>query len=103
LTPPTRELLVTGMGEIEAIARARGVPLPEDVIARTLAILDGVNPAGTSSLQRDIGAGKRSELDEWTGAVVRLGARAQVPTPLHDFLYAALLPQERRARGELAF
>jgi 2-dehydropantoate 2-reductase len=103
LTPPTRELLATGMREIESIARARGVPLPDDVVERTLAILDGVNPAGTSSLQRDIAAGKRSELDEWTGAVVRLGARARVPTPLHDFLYAALLPQERHARGELAF
>jgi 2-dehydropantoate 2-reductase len=103
LTPPTRELLATGMREIEAIARVRGVPLPPDVIERTLAILDGVNPAGTSSLQRDIAAGKRSELDEWTGAVARLGARAGVPTPLHDFLYASLLPQERRARGELTF
>ena len=59
--------------------------------------------ARTSSLQRDIAAGKRSELDEWTGAVVRLGARAGVPTPLHDLLYATLLPQERRARGELDF
>jgi len=103
LTPPTRELLARGMREIEAIARARGVALPVDIVERTLAILDGVNPSGTSSLQRDIAAGKRSELDEWTGAVVRLGARAGVPTPLHDFLYAALLPQERRARGELKF
>ena len=40
------------------------------------------------------------ELDAWTGAVVRLGARAGVPRPLHEFLYATLLPQERRARGE---
>jgi 2-dehydropantoate 2-reductase len=103
LTPPTRELLAAGMREIEGVARARGVALAADVVERTFAILDGVNPAGTSSLQRDIAAGKRSELDEWTGAVVRLGARAGVPTPLHDFLYASLLPQERRARGEVAF
>jgi 2-dehydropantoate 2-reductase len=103
LTSPTRELLATGMREIESIARARRVALPTDIVERTLASLDGVNPSGTSSLQRDVAAGKRSELDDWTGAVVRLGARAGVPTPLHDFLYAALLPQERRARGELTF
>ena len=101
--PGTRELLVRGMREIEAIARARGVVLPQDCVERTLAVLEGVNPSGTSSLQRDIAAGKRSELDEWTGAVVRRGARAGVPTPLHDVLYATLLPQERRARGELTF
>ena len=103
LSPPTRELLERGMREIEAIARARGVALREDVIARTFALLKAANPSGTSSLQRDIAAGKRSELDAWTGAVVRLGARANVPTPLHDVLYAVLLPQERRARGEIAF
>jgi 2-dehydropantoate 2-reductase len=103
LTPPTRELLVRGMREIEALARARGVALPPDAVERTLATLEGVTPTGTSSLQRDIAAGKRSELDAWTGAVVRLGARGGVPTPLHDFVYAALLPQERRARGELSF
>ncbi|HEY9183558.1 MAG TPA: 2-dehydropantoate 2-reductase, partial [Gammaproteobacteria bacterium] len=103
LTPPTRDLLARGMREIEAIGRARGIALPADTVERTLAILDGVTPSGTSSLQRDIAAGKRSELDAWTGAVVRLGARAGVPTPLHDFLYATLLPQERRARGEVSF
>jgi 2-dehydropantoate 2-reductase len=103
LTPPTRELLERGMREIEAIARARGITLPDDVIARTFAMLAAANPSGTSSLQRDIAAGKRSELDAWTGAVVRLGVRAKIPTPLHDFLYAVLLPQERRARGEIAF
>jgi 2-dehydropantoate 2-reductase len=101
--PGTRELLVRGMREIEAVGRGLGVALPERIVDSTLTVLDALTPAGTSSLQRDIAAGKRSELDEWTGAVVRLGARAGVPTPLHDFLYAALLPQERRARGELTF
>jgi len=33
------------------------------------------------------------------GAVVRLGRAAGVPTPIFDTLYAALLPQERKARG----
>jgi len=103
VTPPTRELLVRAMREIEAIARARSVALPADAVERTLATLEGVTPSGTSSLQRDIAAGRRSELDAWTGAVVRLGARAGVPTPLHDVLYSTLLPQERRARGELSF
>ena len=101
--PGTRELLTRGMREIDAIARANRIALPQDCVERTLAILGSVTPSGTSSLQRDIAAGKRSELDEWTGAVVRLGKRAGVPTPVHDILYAALLPQERRARGELSF
>jgi 2-dehydropantoate 2-reductase len=101
--PRTRELLERGIREIRDVAAARGVRLPADAVERTLAILDAVTPAGTSSLQRDIAAGRRSELDEWTGAVVRLGAAAGVPTPVHDLLYAGLLPLELRARGELTF
>jgi 2-dehydropantoate 2-reductase len=99
----TRALLVTGMREIEAVARAQGVPLPADSLERALALLDATTPAGTSSLQRDIAAGKPSELDAWTGAVVRLGAARGVATPLHSFIYGTLLPLERRARGEIEF
>jgi 2-dehydropantoate 2-reductase len=102
-TPETRALIETGMREIAAVALAQGIRLAPDTIPRTLALLDGTTPTGTSSLQRDIAAGKRSELDAWTGAVVRLGAKLGVATPTHSFLYAALLPLERRARGELAF
>ena len=101
--PETRLLLEAGMGEVAAVARANGVRLPDDAVERALALLDVATPSGTSSLQRDIADGKHSELDAWAGAVVRLGAARSVPTPIHDFCYAALLPQERRARGELAF
>ena len=102
-TPETRALIEAGMREIAAVAAAQGVRLPAETIRRTLALLDGTTATGTSSLQRDIAAGKRSELDAWTGAVVKLGAELGVATPTHSFLYAALLPLERRARGEIAF
>jgi 2-dehydropantoate 2-reductase len=102
-TPETRALMISGMREIEAVARANGVRLADGAVDRALALLDKAAPEGTSSMQRDIAAGKRSELDAWTGAVVRLGAEHAVPTPLHSFLYTCLLPLERRARGELAF
>jgi len=102
-TRETRGLIEAGMREIAAVALAQGVRLSSDVVQRTLALLDRTTPTGTSSLQRDIAAGKRSELDAWTGAVVRLGTKLGVPTPTHSFLYAALLPLDRRARGELDF
>jgi 2-dehydropantoate 2-reductase len=87
------------MEEILAVARARGIALPETVVASTLAFVDSLSPDGTTSLQRDIADGKPSELEAWNGAVARLGHEAGVPTPLHEFLYESLLPQERRARG----
>lgn len=68
-----------------------------------MAIADGMDPAATASMQRDLMAGRPSELEAQTGAVVRLGREAGVPTPVNRYLYASLLPMERRARGELRF
>ena len=68
--------------------------------ARTLAFVDGVPAGSTASMQRDLGAGRPSELDDQAGAILRAARAAGVAAPLHQALLAALLPQERAARGE---
>src|SRR5262245_57029874 len=101
--PETRRMIESGMEEIRAVGRARGITLPDDAVPRAMGFVDALDPAGTSSLHRDIADGKPSELEAWNGAVVRLGREAGVTTPTHAFLYSSLLPLERRARGELTF
>lgn len=99
--PQTRQMLEGAINEAFAVGRARGVRLPDDAPARTMALIDDMPAEGTTSMQRDIAAGRPSELDSLVGAVVRLGQEAGVDTPLHTFVYNILWPQERRARGEL--
>ena len=101
--PHLRRMLEDAIGEAFAVGRARSVRLPDDAPARTLALIDGMPPEGTTSMQRDIAAGRPSELDYLVGAVVRLGEASGVATPLYVFMYYALWPQERRARGDLSF
>jgi len=101
--PATRALLEAAMEEIRAVALARGVGLPDDVVSRTMAFVDTLPAAGTASLQRDLAAGRPSELEWWSGAVARLGAEAGVATPIHAFVYWSMLPTELRARGRLTF
>jgi 2-dehydropantoate 2-reductase len=101
--PRTRRMVERGIEEVEALARARRIALPANAAAKAIATLESVTPAGTSSLQRDIVAGKPSELEAWVGSVVRLAAESGVAVPLHEYLYASLLPLELRARGELRF
>lgn len=100
--PETRGMLVQGIREIEAVARARKIPLPDDVVARTMAVVDTLPPDGTISLQRDIAAGRPSELEAWNGAVVRLGREVGVATPLNEVLYHSLLPLEVSSRSSSA-
>jgi 2-dehydropantoate 2-reductase len=101
--PETRRLLTEVMGEIYDLARVRGVNLEEDTVPRAMKFLDGMPADATASLQRDMAAGRPSELEAWTGAVVRLGRESGLPTPRNEFIHASLLPLERRARGQAEF
>jgi 2-dehydropantoate 2-reductase len=97
--PETRALLEQAMREVEGVARAHGVSLDPNVVPTTMAFCDAMAPAQTASMQRDVLEGKPSELESIIGIMVRLGEELVVPVPAFRFLYAALLPQERRARG----
>ncbi len=97
--PGTRAMAEAGLREVVAVANARGVALDPLQVEATLRFLDTMPYEGTASMQRDIMEGRPSELEAQNGAVVRLGQAAGVPTPVHSFLYHALLPQELAARG----
>jgi 2-dehydropantoate 2-reductase len=97
--PPTRDLLRRILDEAAGVARATGVSLAEDAAGRAMAFVDGMAPASTASMQRDISEGRPSELEAIIGVIVRLGREAGIPTPATSFVYASLLPQERRVRG----
>jgi len=101
-TPATRELLERAVREIHTLGRACGVALADDAVARTLAFIAKLPPEGTTSMQRDLAQGKRSELDLLTGSAVRIGREKGVPTPVHETLYAVLLPSELAARKAAA-
>ena len=97
--PGTRQMRVDAVREVLAIARARGVRFPDNIVDILMGVLDNYPPETTISMQRDIVAGRPSELDNQVGAVVRLGKESGVPTPVNSLIYAALLPQEMKARG----
>lgn len=96
--PATRDLLVAGMREVVAVAARRGIELDPDLVDANLEFLDRLPADGSTSLQRDVQEGRRTELDALAGAVSRLGREAGLTTPVHDHLYAVLLPHELAAR-----
>ncbi|HEY7355421.1 MAG TPA: 2-dehydropantoate 2-reductase [Ktedonobacterales bacterium] len=101
--PETRQMLEQVMRETLLVGQARGIALTEQAITKAFAGVDGVVESGTASMQRDIMAGRPSELEYQNGAVVRLGQEVGVATPVNALIYHSLLPQELRARGNLQF
>ena len=88
--PVTRAMLRDVMAEVAAVARARGVAVAPDVADAQLRFIDTLAPEMTSSMLGDLTRGRRLEVEWLSGAVVRLGAEAGVPTPLNRAIYAAL-------------
>jgi 2-dehydropantoate 2-reductase len=96
--PETRVLLTGLMREVEAVARAKGIALDQDVVEKTLAFIDNSAPHIKTSMQRDFEAGRPSELESMIGIIGRKGREMNIPTPVADFVYACLLPVDLKAR-----
>jgi 2-dehydropantoate 2-reductase len=91
--PKWRAYIVSAMQEIYALAHARGIKLPADSVETVMAGVDALPEDATSSMQRDIAAGKPSELESQNGAVVRLAREAGVEVPTHELILRVLREQ----------
>jgi len=97
--PQRRTQMLSAMQEIYALARARGINLPSDSVDTVMAAVDALSEDATSSMQRDIAAGKPSELESQNGAVVRMAHEAGIEVPTHALIYHTLRPLEEKARA----
>ena len=88
--PKWRRHIRNAMNEIYTLAHARGIKLPPDSIDKVMSAVDGLPEDATSSMQRDIAAGKPSELESQNGAVVRMARQAGVEVPTHELIYETL-------------
>jgi 2-dehydropantoate 2-reductase len=90
--PPTRELYIEAIREVETLARVQEIDLGVDIIEKTIALTESFEPTATSSMQRDVAAGNLFELEAFNGKIVRLGCELGIPTPVHQAIYALLKP-----------
>jgi len=81
--PHARGFLLDVVREAVTVGRAMGVPLPENYAEQRMAFIDTLPPQMTASMQGDLARRNRLELPWLSGAVVELGARLGVPTPLN--------------------
>lgn len=90
--PLMRSVLRTVMQETCAVAHAEGAGLPADFIEERMAFVDTLPDTMKASMLHDLEAGRRLELPWLSGAVVRLGERHGIATPVNQTIVAALTP-----------
>ena len=77
--------------EAYAVARKRGVPMKrEDAEAIVQRLYKSYADDASSSLQRDMHAGRPCEVETFSGYIVREGKRLGVPVPVSEMMYEGL-------------
>jgi 2-dehydropantoate 2-reductase len=98
----TRFMMHELLTEIYNLSQKAGININPDYVERTITVIEGFPYDSTSSMTRDIWEGKPSEIEYQNGAVVRLGKKYGIDTPVNRFIYSCILPLELKARARKA-
>ena len=91
--PDARAMFCNAMEESLAVGLAKGINLPDNLVQDSLKYIESL-PDFQNSMQGDYEAGRATELEALSGAVIRLGKQIGIKTPVHEFLYSVLLPHK---------
>lgn len=87
----SKAVYVELLHEIEAVAKAKGLQLPEDIVNQTIVKLEKSPKEATSSMHRDLASGNKTEVISLTQFVVNEGLKHNVKTPLYEKIANALV------------
>lgn len=82
------------LGRMDPQLSSRVLPAPDWLFRLVAGAMVRIDPAARSSMADDLDRGRRTEIDDLNGAVVRLGALHGVPTPVNARVVAAIRARE---------
>ncbi len=89
--PINKELFTLLIKEITAVALAKGINLPKDIVNNTIIKLEKSPQDNTSSMHRDVLAGNNTEVKSLTEYVVVEGLKYKVLTPVYQQILKKLI------------
>lgn len=88
--PEAAELLEDAMREVIPIARKEGITLGDDDIAEIYRTIDSLAGSGKTSMFQDVEAGRKTEVELFSGTVIELGKIHGIPVPVNALLWKAI-------------
>ena len=85
-----KTMLEEMMKEVKLIADEKGISLPENIIEQSLEVTSNFPYETKSSMQLDFEKGRETELETFTGYIIKSGKASGIKTPLHDKIYSEL-------------
>ena len=82
-----RSLMRDACLEVVRIAEKEGIRLMESDIEQYFEIINGLSPEKKTSMLQDVEAFRKTEVEAFSGTVIRLGEEHGIATPVNDVLY----------------
>ena len=83
--------------ELEAVAAAKGIDISRADASSTRG--SSVPPSARYSTLQDLDAGRHTEIDMFSGALVRMGRELGIPTPYNEYTYHMIKALEEKNDG----
>jgi 2-dehydropantoate 2-reductase len=90
-----RERMIAAMREVMLLSNQEGVNLTKEDLNYWLGVLATLSPEGKPSMRQDMEARRYSEVELFAGAVLELGRKYKIETPVNQDLYDSIIKVER--------
>ena len=87
--------------ELEEIAAAKGIDLGKADVSSERS--SKVPPSARYSTLQDLDAGRHTEIDMFSGALIRMGKELGIPTPYNEYTYHMIKALEEKNDGRFAY
>lgn len=84
------------MREVVAIAQKKGIALGQEQLDIQEKVVVKIPAANKPSTLQDLEAGRKTEIEMFSGTVVRMGKELGIPTPVNEVLYHGICAIEER-------
>jgi len=89
--PANKAVYIALLNEISSVASAKGLTMPKDIVEQTIVKLEKTPLDATSSMHRDLLAGRKTELASLTKYVVDEGKKIGIVTPTYEMILEKLV------------
>ncbi|WKY48144.1 ketopantoate reductase family protein [Eubacteriaceae bacterium ES3] len=82
-----RDMMIAAMREVIPVAECEGVKLSEEDIFYWLDLIDSLDCSGKPSMRQDVEAKRKSEVDLFSGTVLKLSRKHGIASPVNKDLF----------------
>jgi 2-dehydropantoate 2-reductase len=82
------------MREVILLAEKENIPITEKDLEEYVCLIDTLDPNGMPSMRQDVLEKRKTEVELFSGTVIKLGKKHGVPTPVNQRIYEKIRSME---------